>query len=75
LNLKASTEGIGESTGSAILVSSNLLVTNAHIINYSEAGTNHLFEKFEVRNSNDISYEEVILKNYDTIKILRLSIF
>ncbi len=68
LEIKAETEGIGKSYGTAELISTDgTIITNAHIITYSQLGETKTFEKFSVRFVDEEDFREVDLYKYDSV--------
>lgn len=66
VELKASSEGVGESFGSAVFVNEyGMLVTNAHVVTYSTAGGKRCFEKYEIRFATENIYREIELIRFD----------
>lgn len=57
VELKASTDDIGESYGSAVIFDNGKAITNAHVVSYSNLGVNTLFESIKIR----FSYMELYL--------------
>lgn len=76
LEIKAETEDVGISYGTAELISKDgRMVTNAHIVTYSKLGETLVFEKISVRFVDDENFREVELIKYDThldIAVLKL---
>lgn len=79
LELKAETETIGTSYGSAILISKDgIIITNAHVISYKKVGETYLFENIEVRFINEEEYRSVSVVKYDLsldVAVLKLEPF
>lgn len=77
VELKAETDEIGESFGTAILISKEgTFITNAHIITYNSLGTTILFDKLNIRFAHEEEYRNVECIKYDTEKdlaVLKLS--
>lgn len=66
VELKASSDDIGESYGSAIFINLNgNLVTNAHVVTYEQMGFLYTFSKYEIRFANETKYHMVELVRYD----------
>ena len=65
------------SYGSAVFIEDDgTLVSNAHMVTYKEAGTYHLYEKYDIRFSYEKEYRSVSLVKYDLeqdISILMLN--
>ena len=76
VELKASSESVGESYGSGVFVSSDgKLVTNAHVVTYKQMGIAHTFESYEIRFANETDFHAVELIQYDEqsdLALLRL---
>ena len=76
LEIKAETEDVGISYGTAELISKDgTMVTNAHIVTYSKLGETLSFEKISVRFVDEEDFREVELIKYDTdldIAVLKL---
>lgn len=71
VELKASTEDVGESFGTAVFVKSDgTLATNAHVVSYKDLGETYAFEKIEIRFSFEENYRVVTLVKYDLDKDL-----
>ena len=67
LEIKAETEDVGISYGTAELISKDgTMVTNAHIVTYSKLGETLAFEKISVRFVDEEDFREVELIKYDT---------
>lgn len=77
LEIKAETEDVGISYGTAELISKDgTMVTNAHIVTYSKLGETLAFEKISVRFVDEEDFREVELIKYDTnldIAVLKLN--
>lgn len=77
LEIKAETEDVGISYGTAELISKDgTMVTNAHIVTYSKLGETFTFDNISVRFIDEEDYREVELIKYDTgldIAILKLT--
>ena len=66
VELKAYSNAVGESYGSAVIVDDvGTIVTNAHIITYSSVGELRVFDKYEIRFATSNDYIEVELVKYD----------
>lgn len=76
LEIKAETEDIGISYGTAELIDKDgTMVTNAHIITYSQLGETVLFENISVRFVDEKEFSPVSIIEYDTdmdIAVLKL---
>lgn len=77
VELKAMTEDVGESFGTAEFINSNgNLLTNAHVITYKKLGAYYTFDNVYIRFSFENDYREVSIIKYDTdkdIAILKLN--
>ena len=66
VEIKATTEDVGESFGTAEFISSDgTIVTNAHVITYKKMGTYYAFENISIRFSFEENYHSVSLIKYD----------
>lgn len=76
LEIKAETEDVGISYGTAELISNDgIMVTNAHIVTYSKLGETLTFDTISVRFVDEEDFREVELIKYDTdldIAVLKL---
>ncbi len=76
VEVKATTESIGESYGTGVIYdSSGLLITNAHVISYTSLGETKTFDTYEIRFATKEEYQSVTLIKYDTevdLAILKL---
>lgn len=76
LEVKAETEGVGESYGSAEIISKDgTIVTNAHVVTYTKLSQTYAFENISVRFVDEEEYRDVTLVKYDRdldIAILKL---
>jgi len=76
VELKAYTDDVGESFGTAEFVSDDgTLVTNAHVVTYKNLGESIAFENIEIRFCFEEDYRPVSLIKYDTkldIAVLKL---
>lgn len=71
VEVKACTEMVGESYGSAVFVNSDgTLITNAHVVTYKQSNEFFAFDSLEIRFSTEIKYREVELIKYDIEKDL-----
>ncbi len=69
VEIKASTEDVGESFGTAEFISSDgRLITNAHIITYKKLGVFYTFDDISVRFSFENDYHKVSIVKLDTDK-------
>lgn len=67
LEIKASTESVGESYGTGVIYdSSGLLITNAHVISYTSLGETKIFDTYEIRFVAKEDYQSAKLIKYDT---------
>ncbi|MDE7076193.1 MAG: serine protease, partial [Clostridia bacterium] len=77
VEVKAVTEGVGESFGTAEIISADgTLVTNAHVVTYTRLNAVNTFEEYFIRFSNEEDYRAVTLEKYDSekdIAILKMS--
>lgn len=66
VEIKAETEDVGESFGTAEFVNSDgILVTNAHVITYKNLGETISFDNISIRFSFEDDYRSVTLIKYD----------
>lgn len=76
VEVKAESENIGESFGTAEFISNDgLLVTNAHVVTYTKLQQTYAFDKCYIRFANEEDYIEVSIIKYDTnldIAVLKL---
>ena len=77
VELKAMSEGVGESFGTAEIVKKDgTVVTNAHVITYKRLGETFEFDKYYIRFANEDNYRETTLVKYDLkmdIAVLRIN--
>ncbi len=77
VELKASSEGLGSSYGTAEFIDNKgTLVTNAHIVTYTRSGEVNTFKNYSIRFAAEEEYRRAELLKYDTekdIAVLRLS--
>lgn len=76
LEIRAETEDVGVSYGTAELISTDgTMITNAHIVTYSQLGEIHTFDNISIRFVDEQYFREVELIKYDTdldIAVLKL---
>lgn len=76
VEIKAETSDVGESFGSAVFVSDDgTLVTNAHVVTFSEEGETKTFDSILIRFAFENDYRAVTLVKFDTdldIAVLKL---
>ncbi len=71
VELKAYSEDVGESFGTAIFVKEDgRLVTNAHVVTYKRIGIVNTFDEYSIRFAYEENYREVELVKYDVEKDL-----
>jgi len=77
VELRAQTEGVGDSYGTAVyLDDSGLLVTNAHVVTYSQLGERVAFDHYSIRFAAEDTYRDAALVRFDAkldLAILRLA--
>lgn len=77
VELKASTEGFGTGYGTAEFIDGEgTLVTNAHIVTYTQLGKVNTFKNYSIRFASEEEYRKAELLKYDTekdIAVLKLS--
>lgn len=77
VEVKSSTESVGESFGTAeFVLADGTLVTNAHVVTYTRLGIVQTFEKYEIRFATEDDYRAVALIKYDTnldVAVLKLT--
>lgn len=77
LELKAETEGVGISYGTAELISSDgTMITNAHVVTYTRLSEKYVFENISARFVDEENFREVELIKYDIdldIAVLKLA--
>ena len=67
VEVKAKTDGIGESFGTGEILSSNgRIITNSHVVTYTRLGVVNEFEKYYIRFAYEDEYREVRLEKYNT---------
>ncbi len=67
VEVKASSENVGESFGTGEIVSTDgKIITNAHVVTYSRLGTTNEFENYYIRFAFEDEYRLVTLEKYDT---------
>ena len=68
VEVKAFSDDIGESLGTAEFVGKDgILVTNAHVVTYTELGESFAFDEISIRFATDENFIEVELVKYDTL--------
>ena len=76
VELRAESESVGISYGTAEIISNDgTMITNAHIVTYTQLGEIFSFEKFSVRFVDEENFREVELIKYNTdldIAVLKL---
>ena len=66
VELKASSENVGESYGTAVFVGNDgTLITNTHVVTYKKMGEVHTFDSYEIRFATESEYRTVELMKYD----------
>ena len=66
VEVKATTETVGESYGTGVIYdSSGLLITNAHVISYTTLSESKTFDKYEIRFATKEEYQSATLIKYD----------
>lgn len=66
VEIKATTEGVGECFGTAVFVKEDgTLVTNAHVVTYKQMEEYKTFESISIRFAFEENYREVQLVKYD----------
>lgn len=77
VEIKATTEEVGESFGTAIFIDKDgTLVTNAHVVTYKDLGEVYEFENISIRFAFEENYRSVSLVKFDTkldIAVLKLN--
>ncbi len=77
VEVKAETESVGTSYGTGEIISSNgTIVTNAHVITYTQLSTTYSFETISIRFIDEEDYREVEIVKYNTdfdIAVLKLN--
>ncbi len=73
VEVKAESEGVGESFGTAELISNDgEFVTNTHVVTYTRLNVSHTFDSYYIRFSNEEEYRAVALEKYDAEKDIAL---
>ena len=76
VELRASSDNVGESFGTAEFIDKNgTLITNAHVVTYTRLGTVYQFENYSIRFSDEEDYYPIELVKYDVeidIAVLRI---
>ena len=76
LEIKAETENVGISYGTAELISTDgTMITNAHIVTYTQLGARHTFDNIAVRFVDEENFRDVELIKFDAdldIAVLKL---
>lgn len=76
VEIKAYSEGVGESFGTAEFVKADgTLITNAHVITYKKLGVIYPFDNISIRFSFENEYRTVTIQKFDTdldIAVLKL---
>ncbi|MDR2266035.1 MAG: serine protease [Christensenellaceae bacterium] len=78
VELKSTTDGVGESFGTAVIFSIDdygYLVTNAHNVSYKQLGVVKTFSKFYIQFASESEYIQVSLHKYDVEKDLAVLTF
>lgn len=66
VELKASSQSSGDSYGTAICIGDDgKFVTNAHIVTYTQLGTEYQYEELSIRFSDEENYRSINLVKYD----------
>ncbi len=77
VELCAQTQDVGESYGTAVFIDpSGLLVTNAHVVTYSQLGEQVAFERYSIRFATEDAYRDAALVRFNTeldLALLQLS--
>lgn len=77
VELKAASESVGESYGTAeIITSDGIMVTNAHVVTYTRLGAVYTFEEYSFRFSYEDEYRSAELIKYDSemdIAVLKIT--
>lgn len=76
VEIKATTDGVGESYGTAEFINKDgTLVSNAHVVTYKKTGVTYTCDNISIRFSFENEYRTVTLQKYDTdldIAVLKL---
>lgn len=70
VEVKAVTESVGESFGTAEFVGDGKLITNAHVVTYKKLGETFAFDNIYIRFASETDYHAVEIVKYDTDKDL-----
>ena len=77
VELCAQTQDVGESYGTAVFIDpSGLLVTNAHVVTYSQLGEQVAFDHYSIRFATEDTYRDAALVRFNTeldLALLQLS--
>ncbi len=76
VEVKASSENVGESFGTGEIVSTDgKIITNAHVVTYSRLGTTNEFENYYMRFAFEDEYRAAVLEKFNSeldIAVLKL---
>lgn len=79
VEIKASSEGVGESFGTGEIISADgKIITNSHVITYKRLNTVNEFENYFIRFSFEDDYRSAVLEKYDSnldIAVLKITDF
>lgn len=77
VELKAYSQDIGESFGTAVCISDDgMFVTNAHVVTYTRLGIEYQYEEYYLRFAHEEDYRKAELKKFDgekDIAVLQLT--